>query len=352
VASLGRGRAKRPGRLSSVYSAAVKNVAVIGAGGMGREHIKNLSTVPGVQLVAVADFFTETASSAAEPYGVRATDDAAGLIGGGELDAVVIASSDETHADFAVTAIDAGLMVLCEKPLAHDLENAKRVVAAEVALGRRVLQVGFNRIYDEVHGQVAAALTDLGRLHHVRVVHRNANVHAPRTIDQVLTQSVIHDVHFVRWLAGSEIVDVSTFQVDRPGSVASVHLVAELASGAMATIDFDDTAFGYEVTVEASASEGMVITSPPQQATVRVGGDSIQHIGSDWFGRFSESYRREAHVWGASVVAGQAVGPTAWDGLAAQFAVDAAIRAGESGEAVAVGVPPRPELYAEGAVVA
>ncbi|MFV1990810.1 MAG: Gfo/Idh/MocA family oxidoreductase [Acidimicrobiales bacterium] len=323
----------------------MKRIGVVGAGAMGREHLKNLAEVPGVEVVVVADALIEAARRAAGQCGADATDDADGVVRDTDLDAVVIASPDETHAAFAIAAIESGLMVLCEKPLATDLRSVARIVDAEVALGHRVLQVGFMRVYDEAHRQVADELGTIGTVRQLRCVHRNANAGCLRSVDTVLTGSVIHDVHTVRWLTGDEVARVRTTSVARPGGVAFVHVVAELANGGIATIDFDDTAFGYEVTVEVNGTHGTVMTAPAPRAIVSVGGESRRHIGVDWFGRFADAYRREAFVWTASVAEGKATGPSAWDGLAAQFVVDAAVRSEHSGVSESVELPDRPALY-------
>ena len=70
------------------------------------------------------------------------------------MDAVLIASPDTTHADLTIACIEAGKPVLCEKPLATAVADAERVVRAELAAGRRLVQVGFMRVYDRTHVDV------------------------------------------------------------------------------------------------------------------------------------------------------------------------------------------------------
>lgn len=312
---------------------------------MGREHIRNLIGAAGVTIVVVADAVLDAATSAAASIGAEATNAPLDAIRRDDLDAVVIASPDDTHADFAVAAIEAGLMVLCEKPLAHDLAGAGRVLAAEMAAGRRLLQTGFMRVYDEAHLQVAEALGSLGMVRMLRCFHRNANGAWLRSVDAVLTQSLIHDVHTIRWLTGSEVERVTTHVVEREGGVEVIHLVAEMANGSVATVDFDDIASDYDVGVEAFAIGGTVFSSPQLRATVHSGGVASRRVGTDWFARFTEAYRLEAHAWADSVATGTAVGPSTWDGFAAQSVIEAATRSVTSGEAASVMMPMRPSMY-------
>ena len=104
------------------------NIGVIGCGAIGRDHIRRLTDiVPGCQVVACADYFEESAN---------------------EVQAVVITSSDPSHAGYVLEALKAGKFVFCEKPLAQNAGDCEKIIAAETAHGRRLLQVGFMRRYD------------------------------------------------------------------------------------------------------------------------------------------------------------------------------------------------------------
>ena len=149
----------------------------------------------------------------------------------------------------------------------------------------------------------------------------------------------------MRWLSGDEIVDVSTSVVGRDGAVRFLVLTCRLAGGGVATIEFDDGAAGYEVSVEVSAELGNVVAAEPHRAVVRAEGNMSSTIGDDWFAPFLATYRREMRSWLDSVRAEAATGPTAWDGFAAQAVVAAAALADRSGAIETVALPPRPTLY-------
>lgn len=313
---------------------------------MGAFHARTLAGLAGVEVVAVADPHEPNALATAEAVGAEPLTDPMALASSGDLDGVVIASPDWTHPDLAIAAAERGAFVLCEKPLATTVADARRVVDAELALGRRVIQLGFMREYDPAHVQVAAELPSIGRIDYVRAVHRNAG-DDPRPLDRVVCQSMVHDIHSVRFLTGEEITSVAGFASGPSpnGGYRHVLAVCTLASGAHAALEFDDTAFAYEVSVEVVGADGDVLTGSPVRATRRRGGSLDVHLGTDWFGWFAEAYRIQDAAWVASIREQRATGPTVWDGYVAQVVVDAILRSLETGRSEPVDVPAPPDLY-------
>jgi myo-inositol 2-dehydrogenase/D-chiro-inositol 1-dehydrogenase len=228
--------------------------------------------------------------------------------------------------------------------LTVELDDARGIVETEVALGRRLVQLGFMREYDERHVQVAAALASLGTVNHIRGVHRNTNPVA-RPVSQMLVESIIHDIHSVRWLSGSEITEIFTSAVTRERGVRMVILTCQLANGGVATLEFDDAATGYEVSIEVSADGGNVVAAEPLRAQVRADGVVAGKIGDDWFTPFLATYRVEMRDWLDSIEADTPRGPSAWDGYAAQAVVAAAVASESSGRSEVVELEPRPALY-------
>ncbi len=311
----------------------MKRVAVIGAGGMGRFHAETLMALPGVEVAAIADPFPHPDL---DGYGVLVTTDVEACAGQG-WDGVVIASPDDTHAELTLLALDAGSRVLCEKPLSHTLEGARAVMEAEIALGARRVQVGFMREVDPAHTALVAQLATLGELHYLRCTHRNTNAEA-RPPEVVVVNSLIHDLHTARWIAG-DITEVDARVTARPGGVDHVLLVLRMESGVTTTVEFSDNTYAYEVEVEATAADGMVMTSVPQRPRLRTGGEYRTPIGDDWFGWFADAYRMQDRQWVASLHDDEAGGPSVADGLAAQLAAEAAI------ESIAHGTPVSVESF-------
>jgi len=263
-----------------------------------------------------------------------------------DVDAVVIASPDDSHADLAIAALHAGHRVLCEKPLATTLDDCWRVVDAEQAVGERRIQLGFMREYDPAHTQLVAQLPDCGAIDAMRLVHRNVN-HNRRPIAQIIGQSMVHDIHSVRFISGEEIRSVSAFGAG-PANDSFRHtlVVAQLTSGAHAMIEFDDAGFAYEVSVEVLAANGDVLTGAPTRAIRRRNGGNETYLGPDWFGWFADAYRIQNRAWIESIRTGVTTGPSTWDGLMAHAVVEAALESLRTGRSAGVLSPERPSIYA------
>jgi myo-inositol 2-dehydrogenase/D-chiro-inositol 1-dehydrogenase len=318
-------------------------VGVIGCGGMGSWHALNLMAQPGITVSAVADAVPAAAESVAKAVGAEVVDGLQ-LIASDEVDAVLIASSDDTHAAFAVATIEAGKWCFLEKPVGATIDQARTVLGAEVAAGAVLTRVGFMRELDPAHAQLAASLSSMGPITRVRCVHRNVD-DTPRDVGLLFAQSIVHDIHTIRWLTGQEFVRVTVHVVPRDDGFRDVLLVGELANGTLGTIDFEDQAFAYEVQVEVTAVGGMAATLPHPRSKVRTAASETITVGTDWFARFEDAYRVEIEQWCQDIQSGAARGPTVWDGYAAQ----AVARAGEiamlSGSTADVDLAPRPALY-------
>jgi myo-inositol 2-dehydrogenase/D-chiro-inositol 1-dehydrogenase len=320
-------------------------VGVIGVGGMGACHARHITELAGAELGWIADPDEATGAALGADFDCEWIADGMDKIGpkaGGavDCDAVVIACPDRFHHRYVMAALERGLPILAEKPLTVELQDAREIVEAEVAHGRRFVQLGFMRVYDDRHVQVAAALSRIGRPLHIRAVHRNTN-DGSRTVGQMLVESIIHDIHTVRWLSGQEIVSVATSVVPGGAGTRMILVTCRLADGAIAVLEFDDIATGYEVSVEVTAERGNVIAAEPLRAAVRTDGMVTGEIGDDWFTPFLDTYRVEMRDFVSSVEAGASCGPSAWDGYAAQAVVEAA-----TASAVADGAPKAVELSA------
>jgi myo-inositol 2-dehydrogenase / D-chiro-inositol 1-dehydrogenase len=320
-------------------------VGVIGVGGMGSFHAHTLAALAHVDLIAVADPYQPNVDKVSAALGCQGVTDPLALATDASLDGVVIASPDATHADLALAAMDTGQWVLCEKPLATTMADAWRVVDAESALGSRRIQLGFMREYDPAHVQLMAELPEAGRIDALRAVHRNSNDRR-RPIAQIVGQSMVHDIHSARFISREEVTSVHAFGAGASDdSYRHVLAVCSLESGAHAVLEFDDAGFAYEVSVEVLGSDGDVLTGAPTRAIRRRKGSLDTYIGPDWFAWFAEAYRAQDQAWVASIRAGAAVGPSAWDGLVAHHIVEAIIRSLATRTSVAVEPLVAPAIY-------
>lgn len=325
---------------------------MVGTGLMGELHARNLrARVPGAELVAVHDVDHDRATALAGELGVTAVADGFELIADEAIDAVVIASPDVTHADYALACIGAAKPVLCEKPLAITAASADEILEAESAGGVRLLQVGFMREFDAAHLAVRRAVTSgrIGRPVMFRATHVNPFPVGHVAVEQAITQSMIHDFNSARFLLGREIVEVYSIWVPLPGGDDRCHIVTVSATfddGSLGLIDVNmQSGYGYTVSAEVIGTSGVARTARPTTAVVLAEGRQSIDVEESWAARFGPAYLAEVEAWVDSLHRGVPVGPGAWDGYAASAVADAAVLSARSGHPVAVDARPRFGIY-------
>jgi myo-inositol 2-dehydrogenase/D-chiro-inositol 1-dehydrogenase len=330
-------------------------VGVIGTGGIGTDHAQKLAhTISGSAVSAVTDINRARAEEvAATVGGALVLDDGFDLIASDAVDAVLIASIAETHAAFTLACIAAGKPVLCEKPLAPTTPECELVLDAEVALGRRLVVVGFMRRQDPGYLQVkdsldSGAIGDPLILHNI---HRNPTVPESFTSFMTMTDSLIHEVDTSRWLLGEELVAVQVIPPKRT-SKAFAHLqdpqfaVFTTESGILATAEFfANCQYGYDVRCELVGSEGTASLVNPVVAGRVTAGLDASPVSPSWRVRFDDAYAAELQAWISGIERGEAVGPSAWDGYAATRVTELGVEAVRTGERVAIDYRPKPDLY-------
>jgi myo-inositol 2-dehydrogenase/D-chiro-inositol 1-dehydrogenase len=316
------------------------SIGVIGTGVMGAEHARRLAfEVDGADVVAVADVDLRRAAAAAASVGGRAHGDAVELIGSDAVDAVIVASSDATHADLVLACLAEGKPVLCEKPLATTAEASLLVAEAEATSGRRLVQVGFMRRFDPAYTALKRQLDD-GRLGDpllVHCAHRNASVPPHYTSEMLITSSLTHEIDVIRWLTGDEIAAVTVLaprSSSRAGGIRDPQFaILETAGGLLVDVEvFVNAGYGYDIRCELVGEVGTA--SLPEA------------VAPSFVERFADAYRLELQDWVDSVSNGDPTGPSAWDGYAASAVADACLASLARGTPVEVSLAERHPLYA------
>ena len=255
-------------------------VGVIGTGMIGQDHIRRITQVlTGGAVVAVNDVDAARAGQVAAGLSsavVHAT--AEDLIGDANVDAVLVASWGAAHEEQVVAAIEAGKPVFCEKPLAPASDACLRIMDAEMAAGRRCVQVGFMRRYDAGYQAMKATLDDgsIGAPLLMHCAHRNPSVPPYGfTTEMIISDSAVHEIDLVRWLFGEEIVAASVLVPRRSGQAPAglqdpLILMLEMASGVLVDDElFVNARYGYDVRGEVVCETGTVALADVSELTVR-----------------------------------------------------------------------------------
>jgi len=302
---------------------------------------------------AVYDPERSRAEAVATQVGGRACTTVEELIAADDVDAVVIASPDDLHAEQAMACLDVGKPTLVEKPLAPSASDALALVQAEAALGRRLLTIGFMRRFDPGYAALKGQLDagEVGEPLIVRNIHRNQSAPYGLLSERTMTNMAIHEMDVNRWLLGDDLATVQVIAPrpgpdTPPGQFDPMLILFRTTSEVVVEIEaFVNAHYGYEVTCQVVASRGVLDMSDGAFITRTANGLRGQDIPEQWLGRFGEAYRRELQAWVSSINGvPDLVGATAWDGLAATLAAQAAAAAVTDGE-VAIESPPRPDLY-------
>ncbi|HET9019732.1 MAG TPA: Gfo/Idh/MocA family oxidoreductase [Acetobacteraceae bacterium] len=327
-------------------------IGVIGAGVMGGDHARSIATsVGGAHLAAISDADAARAAHIAAETGARRHfTDGMALIADNSVDAVLVASPDHTHADFVLACLRAGKPVLCEKPLAANAAECHTIIAAEVAAGRRLVQVGFMRRFDPAYAAMRAKLESgaLGAAVMLHCLHHNASAPPWFDAEMVITNAAVHEIDIARFLLDAEIAAATVFV---PGGTQSATrdrllLVFEMMSGAVVDVGvFVNAGYGYDVRAELVCERGSIARDPREAVVLRHDGREALDVAPDWRAHFAAAYRLQLQGWVKAIRDGVPVGASAWDGFAATATADACVQALRTGERVRIALPARPDFY-------
>jgi myo-inositol 2-dehydrogenase / D-chiro-inositol 1-dehydrogenase len=275
-------------------------IAVIGAGVMGTDHARIVAEdLPGAVLQVVCDASEERARKAAADFGAAdvATDPQA-VIARADVDALIIASPDPTHAPLSLACLKAGKPALCEKPLSQSAKECLEVIDAEVGTGRQFIQVGFMRRFDQSYAEMKAALLagTLGRPLMMHNFHRNVVTPASDfTADMAITNSAPHEFDVARFILDSDFAAVSAFKpVRERNRVAPVFLVLETVAGQLVTIEINNNAgYGYDVRGELVGENGAISLAARTHSHLDIALKRSTDYAPDWRVPYREAYRRQ-----------------------------------------------------------
>jgi myo-inositol 2-dehydrogenase/D-chiro-inositol 1-dehydrogenase len=286
------------------------NIGVIGAGRIGRIHARNLKfQIPGAKLIAIADVVFESAKTLANELEIPVYEqDYRRLLKNNDIQAVIICSSTDTHAQIMIEAAEAGKHIFCEKPIALEMGKIDRALSAVDKAGIK-LQVGFNRRFDPSFKK-AKELIEAGKIGIPQLLRISSRDPQPPPIEYVkisgglFLDMMIHDFDMARYLLKEEVTEMMATghclinpSIGLCGDIDTAVVLLKFQSGALGTIDNSRQAvYGYDQRIEVFGSEGSVIVEnkTPTEVTLH-SSESIQSDKPLYFflERYQEAYLAE-----------------------------------------------------------
>lgn len=324
--------------------------AILGAGRIGKVHAQAVATTDGARLAAIADPVASAAEALAGTYGadIRTIDE---IEGATDIDAVIICTPTDTHADLIERFARAGKAIFCEKPV--DLSVARvRACLSVVEETRATLMVGFNRRFDPDFLALKAAIDDgqVGTVEMVTLTSRDPGPPPYEYIERsggIFKDMTIHDFDVARWLLGEEVETVQAAasvlvdpEIGRRGDYDSVNVILSTASGRQCTVTNSRRAtYGYDQRIEVLGSEGAISAGNVHESrTVRAKADGFTRppLLDFFMTRYTAAYAAEIAAFVRAVQTGGTPPTTGHDGLMALVLAEAALRSVRDGRAIQV----------------
>jgi myo-inositol 2-dehydrogenase/D-chiro-inositol 1-dehydrogenase len=323
-------------------------VGLLGAGRIGRIHGLNVARSDGAALTAVADANADASSRLATETGAKpASLDQ--ILDSADIDAVMICTPTDTHADLIERAAAKGKAVFCEKPVDLSTDRIRACLAA-VAKAKIPLMIGFNRRFDPNFAALKRRLDAgiAGNIELLSVISRDPN---PPPVDYVkrsgglFRDMMVHDLDMVRFLLGEDPIEVHAVgsslvdpAIGAAGDVDTAAVLLKTASGKIAQITNSRRAtYGYDQRIEVHGSAGMLRAGNLHETTVEFAGkdglnaDPVQNF---FLERYADAYRLELAAFVDAVRHGAAPSPSGQDGLKAAELADAATLSAQTGQTV------------------
>ncbi|WP_274626847.1 inositol 2-dehydrogenase [Arvimicrobium flavum] len=326
------------------------SIALFGAGRIGQIHGRNIAASRRAKLAGIADPMPDGANALAAATGapVRSIDD---LLGDKSIDAVLIGTPTDTHADFIDRAAAAGKAVFCEKPV--DLSSGRIVKTLERVKAAGVpLMIGFNRRFDPNFAALQRRVADgvAGEVEMVSILSRDPGPPPVSYIERsggLFRDMMIHDFDMARFLLGEDPIEVFSLgsalvdpAIGKAGDVDTAAVLLKTRSGKICQISNSRRAtYGYDQRIEVHGSKGLLSAGNVHETTVMFAGErglTADPVQNFFLERYAAAYRNEIEAFIDAMERGRKPSPDGADGLKAQQLADAAQKSLETGKPVEV----------------
>lgn len=259
-------------------------VGVVGTGRIGGLHIQHLcQDIPDAEVVSICSLDIETAEMLSKQFNIsEATTNYRKLLTNQQIDAILVASSTDTHVEICQAAAKAGKHIFCEKPIALDLEQIDETLAI-VKEAKVKFQVGFNRRFDKNFQRVRDAVVSgkIGEPHVLRITSRDPSpppIEYAKVSGGMFLDMTIHDFDMARYLIDDEVIAVYAIgavrvdpKIGEIGDIDTAVITLQFQNGVLATIDNSRKAvYGYDQRVEVFGAKGMVTVGNLSTDTVKL----------------------------------------------------------------------------------
>lgn len=318
----------------------VTKLALLGAGRIGKVHAKAIASDKRAKLVAVVDAFQDAAQAIADETGCEiSTIDA--VLANTDIDAVIICTPTNTHADLIERFARAGKAIFCEKPIDLDVARAQSCIDVVEETGAKIM-LGFNRRFDPHFRAVRKAIDDgqIGKVEMVTITSRDPGAPPPEYIKVsggIFRDMTIHDFDIARFLLGEEIVSVFASgsvlvdpKIGELGDYDSASIVLTTATGRQAMISNSRRAtYGYDQRIEVHGSLGSVAAENQRPVSIEIAtkdGYTRPPLHDFFMTRYTAAYAAEIAAFIDAIENNAAPSPSAKDGLIALKLADAALK--------------------------
>lgn len=326
-------------------------LGLLGAGRIGITHAKAVQAVPGATISAIFDPFDAAADAAIEITGAkRATVDE--IMASPEIDAVIIATPTDLHAEQIELAAKAGKAIFCEKPIDLSTDRVRKCLEVVEETGAK-LMVGFNRRFDASFARLKSEIDNgtVGDVELIQIISRDPSAPPVDYIKRsggIFRDMMIHDLDIARFLLGEEITEVSACgsvltdpAIGDAGDYDTATATLRTASGKIAVITNSRRAsYGYDQRVEIHGSKGMVQAGNQRATTVTVAssaGYTVEPLLDFFMERYADAYRDELQTFVKMISGENVVIPSGIDGLKALELADAALESAKSKRTIVLG---------------
>lgn len=303
-------------------------IGLIGTNAVGRAHIDRInSMLHGGKVVACADPASQFGLSVAQILGLKGYADPFEMIRDPEIDALIDTTDEQSREQFVLAAISAGKYIFCESPLAPGADACRRIVDAETAGGKKLVQVGFMFRYDSGYRQLKYAIEArrYGEPLLLHCVHRSPGVPTPLAVANSMNQ----EIDVLRWMLGENYASVEvrlakdTRRAHAMLSNPQIIILTTLSGVRIDVETFVSNSNNYDIKCEV-VCEDAVLNLPAPADTTSANTSRDISIRKDWSARFVEACNAGLQSWIDAAKEGRVDGPTSWDAYLGQVTAAAA----------------------------